>query len=180
MKTKNGSNKTSSSSNVIAGSLADVISRVFGVSADKVKDSPAARKALVNAANDLKGREVMAITLRAVGMSYRKAGKMMGVSGERVRYNEARGLRKLRRSNRFIIMRKHLRLAEPLPMNDALQLEPASNRNCVNSNILSQKNKTTSGFFATDPFSKITNFEDVQILNTHGSLNKFQNSKNYA
>lgn len=129
MKTRSSSNKTLSLNKIITGSLAGVISRIFDVSPDKVKDSPATRRALVNAVNNLKGREVMAITLRAIGMSHRDAGKVMGVSGERVRYNEAKGLRKLRHLDRFVVMREHFCSVEPLSINNTLRMKPDPNRN---------------------------------------------------
>ncbi|HXF09459.1 MAG TPA: hypothetical protein VN625_01655 [Desulfuromonadaceae bacterium] len=88
--------------------LLEVIADIFEVSRNEVEDSPAARKAFVVAVNDLKGREVMAIVLRAIGMSYRAAGRAMGVSGQQVRTNEARGFRKLRRSGRLGCVEKYV------------------------------------------------------------------------
>lgn len=94
---------------LVSNAILNAISNVFDVAPDKVTDSPNTRKAFMNAANDLRGREVMAIMLRAVGMSYRVAGKVMGVSGNRVFYNEARGLRKLRHPDKAFFMQQYLR-----------------------------------------------------------------------
>jgi len=109
IKIKNAGSESQEHYTLVSSAILKIISNVFGVSSDKVTDSPDARKAFVNAANDLRGREVMAIMLRAVGMSYRAAGKVMGVSGDRVRYNEAKGLRKLRHPDKALFMQKYVR-----------------------------------------------------------------------
>jgi hypothetical protein len=109
IKNKNAGGKSQEHRALVFNAILKVISNVFGVSPDKVTDSPDTRKAFVNAVNDLRGREVMAIMLRAIGMSYRGAGKAMGVSGARARYNEAKGLRKLRRPDRIAFMQEYVR-----------------------------------------------------------------------
>jgi len=90
-------------------SLLGVMSHVFGVSVEKVTNSNDARKALVNAANDLLGREVMAVMLRAAGLTYRASGEVMGCTPERVRQIEAKALRKLRHPKRIVFMQEYVR-----------------------------------------------------------------------
>jgi len=85
------------------------MSHVFGVSVEKVTNSNDARKALVNAANDLLGREVMAVMLRAAGLTYRASGEVMGCTPERVRQIEAKALRKLRHPKRIVFMQEYVR-----------------------------------------------------------------------
>ena len=101
--------QTEGGGTVASSALLGVMSRVFGVSVDKVTDSNDARKALVNAANDLRGREVMAVMLRAAGLTYRASGEVMGCTCERVRQIEAKGLRKLRHPKRIVLMQGYVR-----------------------------------------------------------------------
>lgn len=108
MKAKYCRNGTLRHPELMDNPLLGIISRICGASPDDVEDSPVIRKALVNASNDLTGREAMAIILRAVGMTYRGAGKIMGVSGERVRYVESKGLRKLRHPDKISFLRRHI------------------------------------------------------------------------
>jgi DNA-directed RNA polymerase specialized sigma24 family protein len=109
IKIKNAGSESQEHRALVSNAILNAISNVFSVSPDEVPDSPDARKAFVNALNDLRGREVMAIMLRAIGMSYRAAGKVTGVSGNRVRYNEARGLRKLRHPDKVLFIQRYLR-----------------------------------------------------------------------
>jgi hypothetical protein len=108
IKIKNAGSESQERRALVSNVILNVISNVFGVSPDEVTDSPDARKAFVNALNDLRGREVMAIMLRAVGMTYRAAGRVMGVSGNRAQYNEAKGLQKLRRPDKIVFMQKYV------------------------------------------------------------------------
>ena len=105
---KNAGNESQEHHALIPNAILNIVSNVFDVSPDKVMDSPDTRKAFVNAANDLRGREVIAIILRAVGISYRDVGKVMGISENRVRYNEAKGLRKLRRPDKALFMQEYV------------------------------------------------------------------------
>jgi hypothetical protein len=47
--------------------------------------------------------------LRAAGMTYSAAGKVIGTSPGRVYYNEAKGLRKLRSPEKIALMQKFVR-----------------------------------------------------------------------
>lgn len=89
-------------------SFLSVISRVFGISVENLTDSNDARKGLVNAADDLRGREVMSIMLRAAGLTYRASGEVMGCTPEYVRKNEAKGLSKLRHPKRIVFMQANV------------------------------------------------------------------------
>jgi DNA-directed RNA polymerase sigma subunit (sigma70/sigma32) len=109
MSKENDNRKPDAERRLAPVSLLGVMSRVFGVSVDKVTDSNDARKALVNAANDLRGREVMAVMLRAAGLTYRASGEVMGCTPERVRQIEAKGFRKLRHPTRIVLMQGYVR-----------------------------------------------------------------------
>ena len=92
-----------------SGALLGIMARVFDVPKENVTESSDSKKSFVIAANDLKGREIMSIIMRAANMTFQEIGDVLGVTKERIRQSEAKAIRKLRHPKRAGIMVKYVR-----------------------------------------------------------------------
>ena len=86
----------------MANDILNIVQKVFFLSPNEViPDSKDSRKILTHVLSTLTGKELIALLLRNVSsMTYKQAGIIMGVTGERVRQIEAKGYRMLRRPSR--------------------------------------------------------------------------------
>ena len=88
--------------------ILNIVEKTFILSTNEmVMDSKDSRRILVDVLNTLTGREVVALLLRNVcGLTYKQAGRTMGVTPERVRQIEHKGYRKLRHPKRSRLLKQ--------------------------------------------------------------------------